>query len=249
MKHAAAALFAAFVTIATANGQTTSGSVHYLETISLDLKLDGEAAPFAAMLPKEHRNEHLLYFNPEASIFQSAPPKKGADEPAAGQQGIQIRMQPPQEKYYTNLKDGQQVALQDFMGRKFLVSGARMKQSWKMTGRQKTILKYPCQEAVLYRTDDTVTAWFTSSIPVSTGPRGLSGLPGLILESSEGRHQRMIATSVEPGAAPAQPIAAPKGGKKVTREEFTAIVDEKMRELGGSHSTGGAKVIIKAQHY
>ena len=75
------------------------------------------------------------------------------------------------------------VTRKDFMGTKFLVYDTLKKAEWKIVMEQKKILGYPCMKAVkedsLYR----VEAWFTSKIPVSSGPKGLYGLPGMILEA------------------------------------------------------------------
>lgn len=236
------AIASVFATGATAQ---TIGTVHYKETISFDIPLEGEAAQFAAMLPKEQKIEHVLYFSPEATMFQAVAKKEAPIDKQA--QGIQIRMDAPEEKYYTNVRDGQCVNQREFFGRKFLVTGATEKQSWKMTGKQKTILNYPCQEAMLYGTD-TVVAWFTTSIPVSSGPRGLHGLPGMILEAKHGRQSTMVATAVAAGGVPAGAITAPKSGKKVTDKQFKTIVDEKMAEMGAARDAGGNQVLIKVRH-
>lgn len=232
---------------AATRAQITSGTVRYQETISFNLNLEGEAAQFAAMMPKEQKLAHTLYFTADESMFQPAgTDAKRAGRPQGG--GMQIRMDAPQETYYTNLRDGQSISLRELFGRKFLVAGGLRKQSWKLTGRRKTLLGYTCQEAVQHGERDTVTAWFTTAIPVSSGPRGLSGLPGLILETSSGTMSVMVATAVEPGVVPAGAIAAPKGGKKVTEEQFRRIVDEKMVEMGGSSGSGGNQIMIKVQH-
>ena len=48
---------------------------------------------------------------------------------------------------------------------------------------QKVIKGYPCMKAVKSDSLYTIEVWFTSKIPVSSGPKGLYGLPGLILEA------------------------------------------------------------------
>jgi GLPGLI family protein len=246
MKHLFSCLAALAISFAGA-AQTTSGTVHYKETISFEMpKLEGEAAQFAAMMPKEQKLEHVLYFNPEATMFQPVA-KKESDAPPEKTQGIVIKMDAPQEKFYTNVKDGQSIAQREFFGRKFLVTGAPQKQSWKMTGKQKTILNYPCQEAIQYREKDTIIAWFTTAIPVSSGPRDLCGLPGLILATQTGRHSNIVATSIDP-TVPVGAIVAPKGGKKVTNAQYNEIVEAKMAEMGAGTGPGGERVMIKVRH-
>jgi len=118
MKHFFTGVAAMLFSCAAA-AQTTNGTVHYKETISFEMpKLEGEAAQFAAMMPKEQKLEHVLYFNPDATMFQPEA-KKDADVPPAKTSGIVIRMDSPQEKFYTNVKDGQSIAQREFFGRNF----------------------------------------------------------------------------------------------------------------------------------
>ena len=151
------------------------------------------------------------------------------------------------EKLYTNIREGKTVEQKEFMGRKFLISGAVKKAAWKMTGAQKTILSYPCQEAVMINEKDTVTAWFTTAIPVSAGPRGWTGLPGMILAATLNSDISMTATAVDAGPVADGIIVQPKSGKKVSPEEFKAIVDEKMKEMGGAESNGNVRIIMRRE--
>ncbi|WP_396156379.1 GLPGLI family protein [Flavobacterium macrobrachii] len=53
---------------------------------------------------------------------------------------------------------------------------------WSLEDSTKTILGYPCQKATgSYRGRDYV-AYFTSKIPIQTGPHTFDNLPGLVLE-------------------------------------------------------------------
>jgi GLPGLI family protein len=244
---ATAALGLAFA----ASAQVQSGKVIYEETMKMNVKLDGDAAQYAHLFPKEQKMQHVLYFTQDAAIFQPAEQKQAKQEEATETEGgmrMNIRMDMPQDKIYTGFKNGKSIEQRDFMGRKFLVSGDLAKQPWKMTGNQKTILDYPCQEAVMIKDKDTTTAWFTTAIPVSAGPHGWTGLPGLILEATRNSNLSITATSVMPGPVDDGVIVQPKGGKKVSREEFKAIVDAKMKELG-DQGEGGNHVIIRVREH
>jgi GLPGLI family protein len=229
--------------------QVQSGKVIYDETIKLNVQLDGDAAQFQHMFPREQRLQHVLYFTQDAALFEPVPKEQPKEEEVvdAGNGGPRIRMQmdAPKDKIYTNIRDGKTVEQRDFMTRKFLVSGDIAKSAWKMTGNQKTVLNYPCQEAVMIRDKDTTTAWFTTAIPISAGPHGWSGLPGLILEATRNSDITITAQSVTPGPVEAGLIKEPKGGKKVTREEFRAIVDAKRKEMGDDGN--GNHVIIRVR--
>jgi GLPGLI family protein len=90
-----------------------------------------------------------------------------------------------------------------------------------------------------------VTAWFTSQIPVSNGPGEYSGLPGLILELNVYR-TTILCSKIVMNPKEAEKIEAPTKGKKVTREEYIKIVNDKTEELrenfrgrGGNGRRGG----------
>jgi GLPGLI family protein len=81
----------------------------------------------------------------------------------------------------------------------------------------------------------TITAWYTPEIPVNQGPEVYWGLPGLILEVSDGR-TTILCSKVVMNVKEKVEIKAPTKGKKVTQAEFDEIVTKKMeemREMGG----------------
>jgi GLPGLI family protein len=53
---------------------------------------------------------------------------------------------------------------------------------WNITGKQKVIGKYQCQEAITDTGGKVLMAYFTSQIPFPYGPANADGLPGVILE-------------------------------------------------------------------
>lgn len=77
---------------------------------------------------------------------------------------------------------------------------------------------------------ETITAWYSPQIPVSTGPKDYYGLPGLILEVNVGR-TTMLCTEIIINPKNSVEIKEPKKGKKINREEYNTIVKEKSEEL------------------
>jgi GLPGLI family protein len=233
-----------------AKAQITSGTVSYKEIVKLDVALEREGMEqFAELLPKEHSFNKTLYFTPEASLYITD--KKVEDKKVSDGNGItrMISANMPEEKYYRDLKTNTAVTQRDFMSRKFLVtSDAKEKQSWKMTGKQKMILGLPCQQATMEKDSQQIVVWFTPAIPVATGPGELSGLPGLVLEASIGKMYVIEATSITPGAVDKKLMAKPAEGKKMTNQQFEAMMKEKTEEMrkefGGS---GNGNVIIRVE--
>lgn len=75
-----------------------------------------------------------------------------------------------------------------------------------------------------------ITAWYTPEIPVSQGPEGYWGLPGLILEVNDGK-TIILCSKVVMNAKEKAEIKAPKVGKEVTQKEYDEIVTAKMKEM------------------
>ena len=227
----------------------TSGTVVYEQTVKLEIKLEGEAAQFANNFPKERKSQKVLIFNAGQSLYEN---QKSAEQEdvAMNSNGanVMIRMAEPENKVYTDLTEKKQVEMKEFMTRIFLIN-RDMAYSWKITGNQKMIRDYPCQEATLMDGENKVTAWFTPAIPVSAGPGKYAGLPGLILsvEQNEGKNITTL-QSINLTPVGNDKIVKPEKGKKVSNEEFEKIVAEKVKELGGKMgSGGGATMMIRIQ--
>jgi GLPGLI family protein len=223
------------------------GKVTYQQTVKIEIKLDGEAAAqLAGMIPTERKSEKILWFNPEATLYENGQ-AAGNDEMAAmhGGANVMIRMSEPDNKIYRALHTGTVTEQREFMTRSFLIEETPV-QSWKITGNQKIILDYPCMEAISGEGDKKVTAWFTPVIPVSSGPGSYGGLPGLILalEANDGK-QVTTAIKVEPDLPEADAILKPDKGRQVSREEFDTIVEEKMKEMGAQPGAGGQQMMIR----
>ena len=88
-----------------------------------------------------------------------------------------------------------------------------------------------------------VTAWYTPQIPINQGPDGYWGLPGLILEINADR-TTILCSKIVLNPADKEEMKIPSKGKKVTKEEYNTIVQEKtdeMREQRGGRGGGGRR--------
>jgi GLPGLI family protein len=151
---------------------------------------------------------------------------------------------------WCNFAEGRMVEQREFATKQYLVTDSVRKQNWKLTGETKTILGYTCQQALTTRLGkrrmmsmengnatskeiaDTsqVIAWFTSAIPVPAGPDFQGQLPGLILEIDINGTPNYKAIEVSPKVDIAT-IKEPKGGKKVTAEDFEKKREKMMQEM------------------
>lgn len=75
-----------------------------------------------------------------------------------------------------------------------------------------------------------ITAWYTPEIPINQGPENYWGLPGLILEVTDGKTV-ILCSKVVLNTKDKKEIKAPKNGKEVTQAEYDKIVMEKMAEM------------------
>ena len=101
----------------------------------------------------------------------------------------------------------------------YLVTDTIYKRDWVVTGKKKTILDFSCEHAYYLNTKrDTVSAWFTRSIPIALGPYFQTGLPGLVLEAEEHNNDLLVrAKKIERGVFP---VAFPKVEEIVSVEEY-----------------------------
>jgi len=232
------------VTLAALAAKAQIGTIVYTETMKLEIHLEGMGPDMENMLPKESTSKHELYYSPEASLYvnSSETADQEVNEEMAGGGMMMIKMQQPDEKLFVDFKNQQVTEQREFMSRMFLIEAPVDSTGWKLTGNQREILGFQCMEAVSVKDTNTTIAWFTPAIPVAGGPSDFIGLPGLILEVNVNNGKRIIAAASVNAGNVADRIVKPKKGRKVTREEFKSIVEEKTGEQQGE---GGATFMIK----
>lgn len=96
------------------------------------------------------------------------------------------------------------------------------KQEWELVNETKQIGKYTCFKAIQINSNNSKLkpiAWYTLDIPLSFGPKGFNGLPGLILEI-ETKGNIFKATKIELNSTDFEPIEQPTKGKKITYAEW-----------------------------
>jgi GLPGLI family protein len=230
--------------ISQGNAQT-SGTINYTSTRKLQINIQGDMPPPPG-LPSEISLNTILYYTNEASLYQNAATSNDAmniEQEAEDGGQIIMHMAPPENKIYCDLSTKTMTQQRDFMQRKFLIESPIDGSGWKLTGKQKMVLNYPCMEAVHVDSIDTVSAWYTPVIPISSGPMDHIGLPGMVLEVHINNDTEVIMATSVSKEVDASLIKKPKDGKKVTQEEFDKIVAEKMAEMGVQPGPGGRVMI------
>lgn len=244
-------LLATVLATTSVSAQHTTGTIRFEETIHLDLKDDEIPENLRAFVPKEQKSQKVLYFNADQSLYENAKQVKEEEAEEYEQGGVKIRMQhnKPDEKIFVDFGTKEKVEQRDLMGRLFLVKDKADAIKWKFTGRQKKILDMSCEEALTGEGKDTVTAWYTTMVPVPGGPKSFMGLPGMILELNIGSTVNIKATATDFAEEVSAKIKQPTKGKSVTEEQFNKLSLEKQEELQKQYGGKGNVIIRTTTHH
>ena len=86
----------------------------------------------------------------------------------------------------------------------------------------------------------TITAWYAPEIPINQGPENYWGLPGLILEVSDGKTM-ILCSKVVMNAKEKVAIKPSTKGKIISQKEYDEIVTKKMEEMREQFKSGGGR--------
>jgi GLPGLI family protein len=253
MKRLLLFFYGCLAALNTVDAQSFDGLIIYQEDIKFDFsKSNGQAAPdpqakqFQAMLGEGVNWGSHLRIQGNKTLYLPDPAEAAAAPPPSSQTDFGAMMRnnmKSKDVVYRDTETEELVEYTDFMGKKFLVTGAPTIK-WKMTMEQMTILGYPCFKAI-GNTGDTilgpVEAWYAPTLPISSGPKNYGGLPGMILAIKGGDNGAYVVYAAKIDQRPLtaeEPIAKPQDGKPVTREEFIQIKKEKMKEMEGMFRSG-----------
>lgn len=256
-----AALLAATFAQAQANFQGVAVYKTMTSFKDMDIKIEGDPAMEAQIretFAKGMESEYTLAFNKSESIYEEI--QKLDPEVGGGMGSFSFG----DGKKYVNLKDKVSIKETDMFDKDFIVTDSLHKRDWKLSSETKKIGNYTCykatdtlkfepitQEAADKAKESGVdllsmmkprtivyTAWYTPEIPVGHGPGEYWGLPGLILEVSDGK-STTLCTKVTINPKEKVVIAPPTKGKKVTQEEFFQIMKEKSDEMNEMYRPQG----------
>jgi len=86
--------------------------------------------------------------------------------------------------------------------------------------------------------ENTITAWYCPEIPVNQGPENYWGLPGLILEVSDGKTM-ILCSKIVLNTKDKVELKPAEKGKVVTQNEYNEIIKNKMEEMREMNSGPG----------
>ncbi len=135
---------------------------------------------------------------------------------------------------YNNYTTGQTISQKPVAEETFLINDSLMNIHWKLTNDTRTIAGYDCKKAIGF-IDDTLAlfAFYTDEILVTGGPESVHGLPGMVLGLGVPRlHATWFATRVETNNVPVEGIKPETKGKKTTRNDMMAKLDNILKNWG-----------------
>ncbi len=248
------------------NAQNISGKAYYQSKTILDFdmsKTEGMDESMKKMLveklKKRKEKSYILTFNSNESIYKEEKVEVGEKNEMMYVGSINSGA------LYINIKNNQLVEEREILGKPFLINDHIPKLDWELEKKSKQIGEYVVFKATalkkIYTNESSsktktiegkntleetevpkeiiVTAWYTPLIPVSKGPGEYTGLPGLILELNVHR-TTILCYKIILNSKDTKEIKPPSRGEKVTRKEYSKMLQTKMEEMQGSFIEGNS---------
>lgn len=215
-----------------------------------------------AQLKKQSQKEYTLKFNLIESVWKEVESLGTGGAPAAASGGVKVSMSfsgsGSNGSLYKNTASMQEIEETEVFGKPFLVKDELNTREWELTEESKKVGNYTAYKAIFSKiserktisfandedsemktVSDTVNieAWYTPEIPVSQGPSNFWGLPGLILEVSDGV-TTYLCTKIVLNPKEGVKIKVPSKGKEVTKIELAAITEKKSQEMMKNFKNG-----------
>lgn len=221
--------------------QITSGTIEYLETRTFPYN-DWMSNEMKERMDEMRASGELdrigvLSFNQTAFSYSQKPRERptNANRDRGGWGGSWMRQATDNpDVFYTNMQDSSIVEKRRILDRSFIIQDDWQVPEWEIPENQRPNMAYTLPSEVAYAVSaegDTLTAYFSRSIPMGIGPRGYGGLPGAIVYLKVERDQRAteyILQTMQP-ATEATELTIPEDGDVVSRERFDEM-DEQRRE-------------------
>jgi GLPGLI family protein len=124
----------------------------------------------------------------------------------------------------------------------YFVSKPVSEYTWEITGNTKTIAGYKCYQAkAVKKTNDfarnreltfNIVAWFAPEIPAPFGPKGIDGLPGLVLEATFNGRLYYYASQISLNTSKTvEKLAKPELQNVITEREFDILVGKSYQSM------------------
>ena len=142
-------------------------------------------------------------------------------------------------------KKNKTISVREKMGNEYVVTEETIpKINWKITDETKNIKTYQCKKATTHFRGRDYTAWFTTDVPIVAAPWKFLGLPGLLMDIEDSKHQvKIYVEKIEFPTVEKVPDFVSKG-TKVTLEKYVAFRNEEDKKM-----VQGMEVILMQQDH
>lgn len=141
--------------------------------------------------------------------------------------------------FYKNIKEKIKIVQKQSMGEKFNILHHFNEYKWEISTETKSINGYNCYKALgrkeeydyarKRKNEINLVVWFTPEIPFPFGPRGIDGLPGLVLEASKNDKMYFYLTKIDfNNKETFEILKKPKGGKDILADDYLKRIAELM---------------------
>lgn len=231
--------------------------VSKIDNSNLD-KAKADALAESMKVFHSRKRTFVLNFNKNESVYQEEEQLELPTAPTKGM--VIKMVSSGFGKTYKNLTTKQEIIERDMFSKEFLVTEPLVLIEWKLESETKKIGDYTCYKATaiiplseaeeeeynkrvleqeqrnsLFLDIDKIlpkkiTVWYTPEIPVNHGPDNLSGLPGLILEVSDGK-TITLCSKVVLNAKNNLKITAPTKGTVISQRNYDDLEQKKLKEM------------------
>ncbi len=142
--------------------------------------------------------------------------------------------------YYCNLMENKELKQVKRADNTYLIESKVSDRKWELTNETKYIDQYLCYKAItvnsyvsLFSEEEVkaiITVWYTPEIPLSYGPTGYNGLPGLILEKSSASFY-YIATKISISKKSNKEIKKPILGTIISTKDYEEMLRNRLEEM------------------
>ena len=216
--------------------QTKDGVILFETKTDMHRRIPADNQQALAVIPKTRVSKNELLFSSSQTLYRPEEEEPDLTQPEGG--GMMIKLKGPGDNiYYQDFSVQKTIEVRELMGNNYVIeqpmdSG---KLNWKLVeGETKTILGHLCHKATAKTARGfDIEAWYADDIPLSSGPQGIRGLPGLVLMTDMNKSE-FVTTAVEfRNTFKKSELKAPGNGKKVTEAEFAKIVKDAFGDQNG----------------
>ena len=152
--------------------------------------------------------------------------------------GISIVFIGKESPEYLDLENDIYYQEKESFSQKFEIKDSLTHYNWQLTREKKKVLGFDCRKAIAKDGEQEITAWYAPKLPYKSGPRKITGLPGIILEmtiaSNDKQKSELHLWATDVQVKDDIEIAFPTFNNSMTKEDFdkkSEEMQEKMREM------------------